>query len=363
MFYIEFSSLSNADLAELALKRLTESIEEWEKNIWQFISDLVNPSISSIKVFTSGSTGAPKEIEHSKQAMLNSAAATCKALQLQAHNTALLCLPVNKIGGMMMVVRAMHCRLNLYCLKPSANPLKELPDELKIDFAAFTPMQLHGLENDYAFFRKAERIEKIILGGENTPAELLQNISRLLNRVYATFGMTETVSHIALKKLNGKDADAHFHVLDGIKISADENDCLVIEAPALGQPHLVTNDIIRMISTNQFDWLGRTDNVINSGGVKIHPEEIEQKLQYHIQPAFFCGALPDVRTGEKLVLAIEMENLSNKDKQELIQVLSGLDKLKRPKSILLFDRFERTGTGKIKRKETLQNHFESVDLF
>lgn len=362
MVCIEFSTLSDTGAAQLASQKLSGELDEWERNIWSFISDWFDPAIPSIKVFTSGSTGAPRQIEHGKQAMLNSAATTCAAMQLQPGDNALLCLPVNKIGGMMMVVRAIHSRLNLYCVKPSANPLKEVTDEIKFAFAAFTPMQLNGLNQNYPLFLRAERIEKILLGGEHTPAELLQMVSRMSNQVYATFGMTETISHIALKRLNGKDADSHFKVLPGIKISINEKNCLIIEAPALGQPHLVTNDVIRLRPGDEFDWLGRTDNVINSGGVKIHPEELEQKLQAFIQPAFFIGALPDARTGEKLVLAIEMDVFTEKDKQELKEVIAGFDRLQQPRSVLLFHQFVRTANGKIKRKETLQSTFESIEL-
>ncbi len=362
MFVIEFSSLTDDAVIELASNKLKTCLADWERDIWQFLSDWFNPSISSVKVFTSGSTGAPKQMEHNKQAMIKSAQMTCEALQLEKGDNALFCLPANKIAGMMMIVRSIYCRMNLICIKPSSNPLNELMGEMKIAFAAFTPMQLFSAVNNNEHLRKAEQIDKLILGGENISAGILQTVLRFSNKVYATFGMTETISHIALKKLNGKNADTHFKVLEGIKISADERNCLVIEAPALGQPHLVTNDVVRIISDNEFDWLGRADNVINSGGVKIHPEELEQKLQQHIQSAFFIASVPDERTGEKLVLAIEAIELSESDTQRLTQAFAELDKLHRPKSVLLFHRFTRTANGKIKRKETLQNTYETVAL-
>lgn len=362
MFLIEFSSLSNKAIIQLASEKLKADTQDWEKSIWQFVSDWFNPSVSIIKIFTSGSTGAPKQIEHSKQAMLNSARITCQALQLQKRNTALLCLPSNKIGGMMMLVRSIECKMDLYCIKPNTTPLNDLSDEIKFDFAAFTPMQLHSAIKNYDHFKRAEQIDKIILGGENINAELLQIIKRLANKVYSTFGMTETISHIALKKLNGLNADKHYKALDGIKIFSSKNNCLVIEAPVLNQPHLITNDVVRIISEKEFDWLGRIDNVINSGGVKIHPEEIEQALQGHIQPAFFVGAIANEKTGEQLVLAIEMNTPNEKDKEELKEAFNSLAKLHRPKVVLLFNQFIRTTNGKIKRKESLQSSFESIEL-
>ncbi len=404
MFWIQFSSLTEKELVEIAAQTLQTELPDWEKNIWQFVSDWFNPSIPSIKVFTSGSTGAPKQIEHTKQAMLNSAQMTCETLQLQKGDNALLCLPVTKIAGMMMVVRSLHAGLNLYCIEPSATPLKQLTGDIQFALAAFTPMQLHSATKDYPQFLQAEAIQKIILGGERVSAEVLDIVRRWNNDVYATFGMTETISHIALKKLNGANVDAHFKVLQGIKISTGEENRLIIEAPELGQPHLLTNDIVRIVmprneascispaneiqdfslrkafvrndkthlpntfgdntnnSNQEFDWLGRTDNVINTGGVKIHPEELEQLLQPHIQPAYFIGAVPDERTGDKLVLAIEMTALSESDKQALKQAFETFPKLQRPKAVLLFNQFVRTSNGKINRKETMQSTHEVVML-
>ena len=354
MFLIEFSSLSHSELIQLADDKLRSELPDWEKNIWQFICDWFNPSITSIKIFTSGSTGAPKQIEHSKRAMLNSSRLTCNAFQLKQNDFALLCLPVNKIAGIMMLVRSIYARLNLYCLPPSANPLKDLTGEINIDFAAFTPMQLFGITENKNDFEKAARIKKILLGGENVSTTLQQAISNLPNDVYMSFGMTETISHIALKKLNGNNADLHFEVLPEINISANEENCLVIEAPVLGQPRLVTNDVVKIFSPKEFDWLGRIDNVINSGGIKIQAEELEKKLHPHITIPFFVGAVADARTGEQVILAIESENITDKEKEKLQEAFLQFDKTHRPKSILLFEKFARTENGKIKRKETLK---------
>ena len=360
MFEIDFSSFSNEALLETARKKLASGSEGWDEEIWQFITTWFNPEIKTISVFTSGSTGVPKEIAHTKQAMLNSAEATCLALELKRGNRALLCLPVNKISGMMMLVRCMHQKMKMVCIKPSAKPLSEIPEELKIDFAAFTPMQFSEITTVYASFRKADRIGKIILGGEQVNSFLLQHIQRLESSVYITFGMTETISHIALKKLNGSNPDSKFKALPGIALSIDDRGCLCIEAPQLNQPYLVTNDLVALNGNNEFTWLGRVDNVINSGGIKIYPEELEQQLAELIETPFFIASIPDNVSGEKVVLVMESNEFKASDLPILQSKLAALEKVKRPKEVLLISKFSRTGNGKVKRKESLKNVAETI---
>ena len=353
MFEIDFYRLSEQHIIQMAGQKLRTNMDDWEKQIWQFILQWFDNSIASIPVFTSGSTGKPKRIEHTRSAMMNSALLTCEALKLEPGNNALLCLPVGKIGGMMMIVRSVVNKMNLVCIKPSSTPLSHMPAQPHIDFAAFTPMQFHEITSNYSVFRKAETITKVILGGEDVRAELLANIRKLNNDVYVTFGMTETISHIALKRLTGKEPDRNFKVLEGIKVSVNAKDCLVIEAPALGQPRLETNDLVRLVAENEFKWLGRTDHVINSGGVKIYPEEIEQQLAEFIEAPFFVTSVPDALSGERLALALEMTILTPLEEDELKAAFNSLEKLHRPKEIFFIPHFSRTENGKIKRKESL----------
>lgn len=355
MFTIDFSSLSAEDLIKISNEKLSGDLETWKRNIWRFIADWFNPEIGSIQIQTSGSTGAPKQIVHTKEAMANSALATCKALKLEPAMHCLLCLPADKIGGMMMIVRSIVNNMQLHCIKPSTTPLSTLPDIFKLDFAAFTPMQFHEITRNYGAFRKAETIRKVILGGESVRGGLYVHIKRLTNEIYSTFGMTETISHIALKRLNGESPDAHYKVLPGIDIAVNSSNCMVIMAPQLNQPHLVTNDVVEIFEEGQFDWLGRADNVINSGGVKIYPEEIEQKLNPEIEPAFFIASIPDELLGNKLVLVMEIESLPENDIAELKKLLLTFDKLHRPKEVLFVKRFVRTANGKVKRKESIEN--------
>jgi O-succinylbenzoic acid--CoA ligase len=362
MFKIPLATLSAEQLLQLSKAHLAEEPEAWEKDIWQFVSNIANPNIEFIEVKTSGSTGSPKIIKHHREAIFNSAKMTCEALQLKPGNNALLCLPANKIGGMMMIARSFYNQMDLLCIKPSSTPLSEMPDNVEIDFAAFTPMQFHEITGSYALYRKAQIIPKVILGSQPVGGNMLSYIRNFKTDVYSTFAMTETVSHFALKKLSGDTPDKYYNTLPAIEVSANEAGCLIVRAPSLGQPNLATNDLVNIISPTQFEWIGRIDNVINSGGIKIYPEEIEQRLLPEIEPAFFIASIPDEKTGEKLVLVMEAETISDSDLTELKQLLQTLDKFQRPKQLLLIKPFIRTETGKIKRMETLQEPFYTIVL-
>ncbi|HWB61902.1 MAG TPA: AMP-binding protein, partial [Chitinophagales bacterium] len=335
-----------------ANQKLSGTAEEWEVKIWRFAALLSGTVETSIKVSTSGSTGTPKIIEHGRKALLSSAAMTCNALQLQKGNTALLCLPADKIGGMMMIARSFYMGMKLVCIKPSLKVLHEI-NALQIDFASFTPMQFSDILQDDAAFDSAAAIPKIILGGEGVQPALLEKIKQLPNAVYSTFGMTETISHIALKKLNGADADKYYRVLPGVSISADARNCLVIEAPLLGQPHLVTNDVVNIVAANEFEWLGRDDNVINTGGVKLQPEVIENTLRDKMPFPFFVAGVADAVSGFKPVLVVEAPAVAAQELMAIQGAVATLDKISQPKEMVLITGFIYTGTGKINRATTL----------
>ncbi len=362
MFKIDFSLLNNDELNQLANKSLQGNPDDWQKYIWEFVAQLCNPAIQSISIFTSGSTGVSRQIVHTKQAIFNSAQMTCNALGLEQGNAALLSLPANKVGGMMMIARSFISKMNLCCIKPTSNPFNEIRSDLKIDFVAFTPMQFYAVMNDVDAFKKASGISKIILGGQEVDSKLAQRIRDMQNEVYLTFGMTETISHIALKRLNGKSPDNYFTLLPDVKISIDERSCMIVDAPKLGCNHLATNDIISIVAGNKFEWLGRWDNVINSGGVKIYPEEIEHLLQPYISNPFFIAGLPDNKLGQKVVMIIEAEKISDAQNTEFLNAFAYLEKIKRPKEIWFAKTFVRTENGKIKRAESLKNlHFKLSD--
>jgi O-succinylbenzoic acid--CoA ligase len=353
MFTIPFSSLSEQQIIALAEKKLPLATEEWEQHIWQFLIHWYNNSSHSIEVFSSGSTGAPKAIWHSKQAMTMHASMTCETLQLPKGITAWLCLPANKIGGMMMLVRSIVNRMDLFCSKPTSSPFNCLEENHGIDFTALTPMQMKSTEKDYALYLKMNRIKNILLGGEAVSAGLIKHLHAAENNIYSTFGMTETISHIALKKINGIHSDKHYKTLKGITVSSDSRNCLVVNAPDIGIHQLITNDLAAVVNATEFDWLGRIDHIINTGGIKIVPEVVEQKLLPFIDVPFFIAGLPDETTGEKVVLVLETLTISKAEKQKLYECFKVLNKYEIPRAILITAEFLKTATGKIKRAETL----------
>ena len=318
----------------------------WPKLVYDFLQNWFDDS-DVIITHTSGSTGQPKEIKLSKQAIRNSAAMTNSFFGLGAGKTALLCLPASYIAGKMMLVRAIVGGFNLICVEPEANPFQKISG--KIDFAAITPYQLnHSLDSLRTF-----PVENIIVGGSPVNAALEKACENIPAALYETYGMTETASHIALRRFNGKKSD-YFHILDGVSIRQDERNCLVINAPHLTEEELITNDIVEIRNERNFRWLGRADSVINSGGVKIFPEQVERKLQTLIDIPFFISAIDDKILGQKVVLVAEC-NATELHKIELLlqKPLTDISKYEMPKAFYHLEKFVYSSANKILRKETL----------
>jgi O-succinylbenzoic acid--CoA ligase len=310
-----------------------------------------NSGQDSFTIDTSGSTGAPKKIELRRGQMIASAQKTIKALGLREGMHSLVCLDTNYIAGRMMIVRSIIVSMDIIIAEPSSNPLKDLPPS-PIDFAALVPYQLRTM----ILSPERERLDsigRVILGGAPIDQDLLSEINELKVPCYATFGMTETLSHIALQKLNGVDAQDSFHVLDGIEITTDDRQCLVIKADYLDET-VVTNDIVELIGGRQFRWLGRFDNVINSGGVKVMPENVEKAvgnymLSQQIRNRFFVTGLSHQQLGQQVVLVVE-GMLTKIQEENLLKWLR--DKLTRyevPKQVLYGDKFTTTATQKVNR--------------
>ncbi len=320
-----------------------------EYNLHSFIMNWISDE-PAITVKTSGSTGKPKEIVLSKKSMTESAKLTGDFLRLKKGDRTLLCLPVDFIAGKMMVVRAFVLGLNLAPVPPAANPLKNI--DRSFGFAAMTPMQVHNtLECDDGY-EKLNKIEKLIIGGGDISGKLLQKIQKLKNKTYHTYGMTETVTHIALKRLNGITPDAIFKALQSVTFEQDERECLVISAPHISNKNIVTNDIVNLKNETEFHFIGRFDNVINTGGIKIFPEVAEKKLSDFIKSRFIIAGLPDEKLGEKVVLIVETKN-HDKDRFEKIISNSSLSKYEKPKEILFIETFPETENGKIDRRRLL----------
>ena len=307
----------------------------------------------TITVQTSGSTGSPKSIELQKGFMINSAFATATYFNLPAKTIALLCLPITYIAGKMMLIRAINLGWHLDIVEATLHPLKNITKTY--DFCAMVPLQL---ENS---LDKINNIKKLIVGGGVVSNKLQQKLQHIDCKVYATYGMTETITHIAVKKLNHVHKYPNFYeVLPNVTIYKDERNCLVIKAKNVAEKVLFTNDVVQLISPKKFDWLGRFDNVINSGGIKLHPEMIEEKLAKVIENRFFVAGIHDQQLGEKLILVIESsvniedETLTKTELFSKIKSLKTLSKFEIPKEIYFTNCFTETTSGKIQRKNSLE---------
>ncbi len=329
------------DLMEVAYSYVKEGLP-YQQELGNFLLDWLDDK-DYVNVKTSGSTGTPKEIKIKKQSMVNSAIATGDFFKLKPGDKVLHCLPSNFIAGKMMMVRAIVLGLEVDMVEPTALPLIDYDKDYK--FSAFTPMQLKN------FAKYLKSIKTVIVGGGRVSKAIMDLIKDKKPNIYETYGMTETVSHIAVKKLNNfsGEEEEFFATLPEIKVSQDDRGCLVIDAPNLSDDKIVTNDIVKIISDSSFEWLGRYDNVVNSGGIKLFPEQIESKLQDKIEGEFFIASKEDDTLGEKLILVIE----GNKDDIDNA-IFDGLDKYEKPKEIHFISKFKETMSGKIHRKNTLE---------
>lgn len=307
-----------------------------------FLDEWNNPK-DTVEVQTSGSTGVPKCIRVEKQRMLNSARITCDFLGLKAGDTALLCMPLDYIAGKMVVVRSIERQLRLTTVEASGHPLKNITNSF--DFAAMVPMQVYNSLQVPEEREKLRTIKHLIIGGGPINDDLQQQLSRFPNNVWSTYGMTETLSHIALRRLNGENASLWYTPFSTVSISLNTNGCLVIEAPLVHEGRLETHDCAE-IRDGKFRILGRLDNVINSGGIKIQAEEVEEKLRPHIKMPYLISKCRDEKFGEVVVLLTECPDLS------LVKEIccNVLPKFWQPKHYLYTSHIPLTGTGKPARK-------------
>ena len=326
--------LNKEDLCRVAYSFIKEG-EEYEKPVGNFILDWFDEK-EYIEMSTSGSTGVAKIIRVKKQAMVNSAIATGDFFDLKPGDKVLNCLPVKYVAGKLMFIRGFILGLDMDFVAPSSRPLKN--NDIVYDFAAMVPYQAQQSLDEL------KNIKKLIVGGAKINANLEKELLNLPTQSFETFGMTETVSHIAAKKVG----ESAFTVLPNVTIAKDERNCLTIDAPNISNEIIITNDLVDLISDFQFVFLGRLDNVINSGGIKLIPEQIEQKLAPYITRRFFVASKPDNDLGEKLVLIIEGEPFEVEK-----SIFNELDKYEKPKEIIFIPKFKETGNGKIIRKDSV----------
>lgn len=318
-------------------------------------------------VHTSGSTGVPQPINITREQMQQSIWATAKALSLKSNERFLVCLSTAYIAGIMMLVRGMELDAEMVIVAPKRNPLEDFDERNWFDFAAFVPMQLQTiLEETPEKIAILSQMKAIIIGGAPVSYSLLKKIrsTKALQKVpiYATYGMSETVTHIALKRLNGKgkkEVSENYKTLPNVKIKTDKRGCLIISAPQTLDKEIITNDLVDIKSLDEFEWLGRADFVINTGGVKVFPEKIEdfvEKVFYemNIKKRFFIASIPNETLGEQIVLILEGVPLNEKFEEELLSHLKiALPTYHAPKIFFYLENFVLTKTDKIDRKKCM----------
>ena len=311
------------------------------EEIERFIHDLKNKI--PIEALTSGSTGKPKRISFSLDQAMVSAQKTVDFFQINTYSTVLLCLDINTIAAKMQIVRAFCARCLLICAPVSSNPLQEL--SLDFDFISMVPLQLQAaFENDQI---KKLKKQSILIGGSPLSEELKQLILDHQLNVFESFGMTETLSHIALKRVASQNET--FKCLPGIKIEQDNSGALIIHYDKVSSIPILTNDIVEIIDDDTFIWKGRKDFIINSGGYKLNPETIEKKINKILKRNVLVGKLKDNKLGEKMVLLIEGETIPLQKVN-----FKEMKPFEIPKYCCFVEKFTRLNT-KIDRKTIMSN--------
>ncbi len=341
MFHkLEFHKHNPQYWLDFSKEKLSQAeLSTWERAAFQFLSDWFSDT-THITVQTSGSTGKPKQLQVSKEMMRVSAQKTLNYLQLKPQDTALLCLSADYIAGKMMLVRSIIGQLTIYIQEPSSSPLKDFP--YSVDFSAMVPMQVF---EQLKVKDSLNRVSKLLIGGGAVSAQMQEALQAVNTACYESYGMTETVSHIALRKINGCEAQTGFSCMEKVSVSLDERECLKITSPDLLAEPLQTNDCAEIFPNGEFRILGRIDNVINSGGIKIQPEEIEHKIAPFFTKPFAVSSIPDEKLGEKLILVAE-EFISPEQLQTINQSLPAYHKLHH---FFQLEKMPLTGNGKLDR--------------
>ena len=352
MFQLHFGNQIFSKIQDFELE--TDSFPDFLRAAFSFCKSWLSGQTSFTQL-TSGTTGAPKEIYIHRSQLLASAEATGAFFQIKPDITLLCCLNPEYIAGKMMLVRAMVWDCPIWLVEPSSLPLARL--DFIPDFVAMVPLQAEQSLHDSQSKSKLKQIKHLLIGGAPISDTLRKNLVDHQIQAWQTYGMTETVSHIALALI--EDSPAVYRTLPGVKIEQDTRGALWVISPMSGSEKIQTNDLIERISGNQFSWLGRADFVVNSGGVKLHPELLEQKAEATILELFpGCGFFffgeKDSKLGERLVLIIE--SVANQDAEEKLVERLGmiLGKYEVPKAVYFSPKFVLTPNGKVDRHQTYQ---------
>ncbi len=323
--------------------------ETWKEDLNNLVMQLAMMAGKALPATTSGTTGPPKLINIPRKDLVRSARLTADAFGLKEGDRVLLCLPCAYIAGKMMVVRAMALGLDLHVVDPRGSVLNNLGTcRDRFRFTAMVPLQLHrAIQEDRA--RVEEQFHTILLGGGPVSTALEEDLQGLRTEVFQGYGSTETVTHVALRKINGKERSSTYHAIGPVTFAQDPRGCLVVHTPHLAQKQHITRDLVDLHDERHFRWLGRIDNVILSGGKKIYPEQLEAKTAGTIPYAHFFMAKPDEVLGQAVLLVLETED----GPQVLGGVLEALAKVlsfhEMPRRVTALRTFRRTASGKVIR--------------
>lgn len=317
---------------------------------------------TTFELRTSGSTGTPKPILLTRSQMIASARLTGQTFGIRPGDHALVCLNVSYVAGVMMLVRGLELGLKLTVVEPTANPLTQCkPGDDGFDFAAFVPLQMQILlESPDESLPQLNRMKAILVGGASVDPALEKSIQAIGSPVYSTYGMTETVSHVAIRRLNGPDASDVYTALDGVALNVDSRSCLNIRAAATDFVTIQTNDVVELLDANRFRLLGRADSIINTGGVKVQPETVEKAVgewlaERRLSVRQFVAGLPEARLGQQVTLFIEDRPWPEATTESLKNFLrSQLSAFACPREIIFVSQFRQTPTGKIDRRATIE---------
>ncbi|NLR91132.1 AMP-binding protein [Flammeovirga agarivorans] len=342
--------------------------DEFIDNVLIFCFEWLNGK-EAFSMQSSGSTGTPKTITVKRQQMYESAKATGAILKLQRNDTALICMNTDYIAGKMMLVRMLELKLDTWIVPPTSTPFKEHQFPVDFDFTAMAPIQVQLSLEDVGSKDRFLNTKKLIIGGapmaESQEDEII--LQMVNTKVYMTYGMTETVSHIALREVSAT-SDQLYHTLNNVLIGVDHRNCLNITAPMTDNKKIQTNDIVKIISSTSFQWIGRADNIINSGGVKVQAEKVEKATLHHLFDLgyhninLFVGGVPNDLLGEEVTLFIEGVSLSAEDEHQLLLKLKNeLGRYELPKKVVSVGSFVKTNTLKIQRKQTIKQYLDATD--
>ncbi len=333
-------------------------LDEYEKKVLSFSINWLGGG-KTVELKTSGSTGPPKVISIHRSQLVSSARMTIEFLNLVNGGRALLCLNPEYIAGIMMIVRSFTAGMSLYAVSPSSNPMLRKDLDYSFDLTALVPYQVTNIIHKAGSASNLKKIKNVLIGGSEMHPSLIQTLSEFPNAIFQTFGMTETVSHIALKRISGSNPSDYYEIMGGISIDTDSRGCLTICGPVTGGDMIISNDLVELIDNKRFRWKGRIDDIIITGGIKVNIRDLESRihelfLNHNISGNYFVSKLPDLKLGDKIILLVEKKEKGPGISEMRDLLRAHLEKYEMPKEIYMLAKFKMTKTGKIDKKSTLK---------